>query len=446
MTSRNPRISPIHRPFFRARSIIRLTVAFALLTLGGEPFATTASIATGPANSFSDFNFAGGTIYPTRAEVRIGNVDVPPGATEVHVPITLDRPTPNTVAARVATRNGSGGTYGYEGKHFTKVDTWVIFRPGDPLVQTVRIPLRNFDAGRHFDLIFPSGVVGGVNGDGRGKISAVAGAAASHPQTAGFRKPREFSADGTLMYRLDPSCVKWSDRGSASAWSTRLPHGRTQLANAETGLYLDPALHQSPLPPIAVEEGDVVLRSQQLTSSIRYDGIDWKHGSAVLTGRKIPSTQIRYGQYEWEAMMPNRRGAWPALWLLPTSGWPPEIDVYEGFGYTPDFDFVRDISGNLHGGSGGKRTFVVPMRLNAEAAYGLSGFDRSYHRFAVDIAPDFITWFIDGQEVFQATNPFRGTTWFPIMNVAVKHKGDYGGSGVMRVRAFSVWAAPDRSD
>ena len=161
----------------------------------------------------------------------------------------------------------------------------------------------------------------------------------------------------------------------------------------------------------------------------------------------MPATHIRYGQYGWEAMMPDRRGAWPALWLLPTTGWPPEIDAYEGFGYSPDFDFARDISGNLHGGRKGKRRFTVPMRMNASAAYGIRGFESAYHRFAVDIAPDFITWFVDGQEVFQAVNPFRGTTWFPLMTVAVKHKGDYtGGSGTMRVRSLSVWQAADSTD
>lgn len=434
----------ILRSPLRSHGWLALTIGAGLCVITGQLLSPAASSTTAPVSTLKNFDFAKGTAYPARAEVRIGNVEVPPGATEAHVPVMLDRPTPNTVAARVRTRNGSGGLYGYEGTHFTKVDTWVFFRPGDPLMQTVRVPLRNFDADRHFDLIFPAGVVGGRNADGRGTITGVPGAKPSRPSTAGFRKPRKFTPRGKLTYRLNPANVAWTDGGSATAWSTRLPHGRTQPGNAETGLYLDPELHQSPRPPIAVEQGEVVLRSQRLEGTIQHDGTDWRHGAAVLTGLRMPATHIRYGQYQWEAKMPNRRGAWPALWLLPISGWPPEIDVYEGFGYSPDFDFARDISANLHGGTKGKRAFVVPMRLDAKGAYGISGFDTSYHRFAVDIAPDYITWFIDGEEVFQAVNPFRGTTWFPIMNVAVKHNGDYGGgSGAMRVRAFSVWAAPD---
>lgn len=428
----------------RSRMVVILAIAIVLVPFGLERLNSNAASTTAPSVPLAAFDFAGGTAYPARAEVRIGDVDIPPGASEVHVPIMLDRPTPNTIAARVLTRNGSGPRYGYEGKHFTKVDTWVFFRPGDPLVQTVRVPLRNLDEGRHFDLIFPAGVVGGKNAGGRGKITVVAKAAPSVARTSGFRPPRQFSPTSALAYRFDPGAADWTDGGTNTAWSTRLPHGRTQPGNAETGLYLDPEKHRSPLRPIAIENGELVLRSQQLPTGIRYDGKVWHHGAAVLTGEKMPATQIRYGQYEWEALMPNRRGGWPALWLLASGGWPPEIDVYEGFGYSPDFDFSRDISSNLHGGSGGNRTFVVPVRLDAKSAYRIDRFDTSYHRFAVDIAPDFITWFVDGKEVFQAMNPFRGTSWFPLMTVAVKCDGDYsGGSAEMRVRSFSVWSVEE---
>lgn len=449
--------------------MLGLLIAVGLSGCGGEDSAPAASIAPAPlpavayapsplaepisvgaaasraGNAYASFDFKNGTAYPAQARLQIGDVAIAPGATEAHVPVRIDRPTPNTIHARVRTRNGQGTGYAYEGRHFTAVDTVVVFRPGDPLIKTVRVPVRNMMVvGTHFDLFFPEGASGGVIGDGRGVIRVAAGATGNTARTAGFRAPRTFAPSGTLAYSLDPATIRWSDAGSSSAFSTRLPHGRTQPGNNETGLYLDPGLHPAPLPPIAVEQGELVLRSQQLVAAISHDGALWQHGAAVLTGQRMPATQVRFGQYEWEALMPDRRGGWPALWLLPTSGWPPEIDVYEGFGYVPDWNFAADISANLHGGSGGKRSFTVPMRINATRAYGLSGFASSYHRFAVDIAPDFITWFIDGREVYQAVNPFRGTNWFPLMNVAVKHQGDYsGGSGAMRVRAFRVWKSPD---
>lgn len=390
--------------------------------------------------AFADFDFAGGTAFPPRARVRIGDVAVAPGAREVHVPVTLDRPTPNTVHARVLTRNGRLPGGAIEGRHFERLDGVVVFRPGDPLVQTVRVSLRGMPEGARFELHFPEGVDGAHVADPRGQIRAVEGAPPTVARTAGFREPRRFAASGTPAYRLDPARARWSDGGGPEAFSTRLPHGRTQPGNAETGLYLDPDRHAAPRAPIAVEEGVLVLRSQELDRPIRHEGEMWRHGAAVLTGEKMPATHVAYGQYEWEAKMPDRRGAWPALWLLPTRGWPPEIDVYEGFGDSPDWNFARDISANLHGGAAGKRSFTVPLRIDARRFYGISGMSDGYHRYAVDIAPDFITWFVDGTEVYQAVNPFAGVTWFPLMNVAVKHEGAFtGGSGAMRIRAFTVW-------
>ncbi|MCL9999403.1 MAG: family 16 glycosylhydrolase [Erythrobacter sp.] len=399
--------------------------------------------ATTTTNPFAAFDFKGGTVYPAKAAVSIGTVSVPVGASEAFVPIRINRQTPNTVIVRVMTRNGTGTLAGIEGRHFQKVATTVFFRPGDPLEQTVRVPLVNMDAGRSFDIILPEGVVGGGVINSSARVTAVVGAKAGVAKTGGFRKARTFAPSGALAYQLDPAKVTWSDAGSAEAWRTRLPHGRTQPGNAETGLYLDPGLHPTAMPPFAIENGEVVIRSQQLASPILHDNTYWHHGAAMLTGQRMPATQLQYGQYEWTAMMPNRRGGWPALWLLPTSGWPPEIDVYEGFGYGSGWNFSKNISGNIHGGANGKRSFTALMQVNAANAYGLSGFDTSYHRFAVDIAPDFITWFVDGKETYQTVNPFKGTTWFPLMNVAVKKTGDYtGGTAEMRVRSFAVWKVP----
>ncbi len=412
-------------------------------SLTGLPEGATATTTT--VNPFATFDFKNGTAYPAKAAVSIGTVSVPVGAREAFVPVRINRATPNTVIVRVMTRNGSGTLAGVEGRHFQRVATTLFFRPGDALEQTVRIPLLSMDAGRTFDLILPEGVAGGQVINSSARITAVAGAAPTVAKTAGFRAPRTFAVNGTLSYTLDPATLKWSDAGAADTWRTRLSHGRTQPGNNESGLYLDPVLHSSPLPPLAIENGEVVIRSQQLLSPIYHDSQYWTHGAAILTGQRMPATQIQYGQYEWTAMMPNRRGGWPALWLLPASGaWPPEIDVYEGFGYSSGWNFSRNISGNIHGGASGTRTFTALMQVNAANAYGLSGFDTSYHRFAVDIAPDFITWFVDGKETYQTVNPFRGVTWYPLMNVAVKHgTADYvGGTGEMRVRTFGVWKRP----
>jgi hypothetical protein len=422
-------------------AVLALLACAALLP---SPGPVPQAAASGPARTLAGFDFAGGRRFPERPVIALGDVTVPPGARAAHVPVTLDRPPATTVVARVRTLNGQGQDKAYSGAHYDMLDRHVIFRPGDPLRQTVRVKLNALADGRTFAIAFPSGVLGAKVGKGRAAIRARAGAAPSRPERTRPGPPRAFAPDGAPDYTLEPATARWSPKGSAKSWATQLPHGRTQPGNNESGLYLDPDLHDSPRPSIARRDGALVLASQSLPRGIEHGGTTWRHGAVVLSGHKFQATHLTYGQIEWTARMPNRRGAWPALWLLPEHGWPPEIDVYEGFGYSRDWDFARDISANIHGGSGGKRSFTRLMRLDGRAVYDIGaekgGLDEAYHRFAVDIGPDTITWFIDGTEVYRALNPFPGTKWFPLMTVAVKHKGDYeGGSGAMHIRSMKLW-------
>src|SRR3546814_2016012 len=74
------------------------------------------------------------------------------------------------------------------------------------------------------------------------------------------------------------------------------------------------------------------MHTQKLRQPIAWDGVPYDYGAVVLSGHNTRPVQIGYGQYEFTAKMPNRRGSWPAFWLISTAGWPPEIDIYEGFG------------------------------------------------------------------------------------------------------------------
>ena len=79
--------------------------------------------------------------------------------------------------------------------------------------------------------------------------------------------------------------------------------------------------------------------------------------------------------------------------------------------------------------------------MNTDEVYGIGGFTKGFHSFAVDIQPHYITWFIDGKETYQAVNPFAGFRWYPIMNVAVKTTSDYtDGSGDMIVKDIKIYS------
>ncbi len=406
---------------------------------GGQSTVTVAAPAV--TNAFSTFDFANGTRLPAKATLSIEPAYYAPGASVAYVPVTLSQPTPNTVIARVTTVNGTDTTKAISGINYKTTSAVVIFRPNDPLRQTVAVPILSATQGQKFSLKLSEAPWGAYQGTASATVTADANQTATAAAVSGFRMPRTFRTYGTLQYEMTPATMRWSDAGGAGVWSTKLSHGRTQTANGETGLYLDGSLYPNAEAPLRYTDEGLVMHTQKLAAPINYQGTNYYYGSVVLSGHNTPTTQIGYGQYEWVAKMPTRRGSWPAFWLISTSGWPPEIDVYEGFGYQSYWNFDKHISATLHGGSGGVRTFQRGSVIQAEQAYQLSGFSTGYHRFAVDIGPEYITWFVDGLETYQSVNPFRGFRFYPIMDVAVKTTSAYDdGSGDMIVKSFRVWA------
>lgn len=398
---------------------------------------------TATTSSFSTFDFANGTKLPDKATLSIGNATFRPGTGTAYVPITLDRATPNTVIARVVTVNGSGTLRALSGYHYQTVDTVVIFRPGDPLTQTVAVPIIGAAEGQFFQLKLREAPWGGLQGQSVGTVTASSTATVTAKATGTFRAARTFAPTGTLQFELLKDTHKRSPDGGWDRWATSLSHGRTQVANGETGLYLDSSIWPGIEGPVYWSSKGLVLHTQKLATPIYYEGQSWKYGASVLDGRNFLASQIGYGQYEWDARMPNRRGTWPAFWLVSTSGWPPEIDIYEGFGYQSYWDFDRHVGQTIHGGSGGVRSFQRGVVIQTEQAYGIKGYSEDFHRFAVDIQRDYITWFVDGKETYQSVNPFQGFRWYPIMDVAVKTDSAFtDGSGDMIIRSFKIYSAP----
>ncbi|MYV52874.1 family 16 glycosylhydrolase, partial [Streptomyces sp. SID3212] len=142
----------------------------------------------------------------------------------------------------------------------------------------------------------------------------------------------------------------------------------------------------------------------------------------------------QYGRIESRIKIPRGQGIWPAFWMLGNGGggWPAqgEIDIMENVGFEPG-----TVHGTLHG----------PGYSGAEgigAGYTLPGgqqFADAFHTFAIDWAPNSITWSVDGN-VYQRRTPadLGGDAWvfnksfFMILNLAVGGywPGDPNGSTV----------------
>ncbi|WP_103503922.1 MULTISPECIES: ricin-type beta-trefoil lectin domain protein [unclassified Streptomyces] len=131
----------------------------------------------------------------------------------------------------------------------------------------------------------------------------------------------------------------------------------------------------------------------------------------------------QYGRVEARIKIPRGQGMWPAFWMLGSDyanvGWPQtgEIDIMENVGFEPG-----RVHGTLHGpgysaGGGIGASYTLP---------GGQRFADNFHVFAVDWAPDRITWSVDGN-VYQTRTPadLGGRQWvfnkpfFLILNFAV---------------------------
>jgi hypothetical protein len=247
-----------------------------------------------------------------------------------------------------------------------------------------------------------------------------------------------------LVFDVTGQNIKFDDQGSTDTFSTALSHGRTQVGNAETGYYgtVDMGGLQR------TDEG-LVLETRRLEEPVRIGtpAVEYPFLAVMLSGHRTKDTHFKYGSVEWVAKMPNRRYSWPALWLLPTGGWPPEIDVYEGFGYNQSWDFKSQLSTNLHGGDKLVRTFTRPaMRMRMDTFDQPNTLDSDFHTFAVTVTPEWITMFVNDVETMKYANPFRGETWYPLTNVAVKAPvdGSYDdGSGAMVLKSLKVWRSDE---
>ncbi|MFE7133247.1 ricin-type beta-trefoil lectin domain protein [Streptomyces sp. NPDC057638] len=167
------------------------------------------------------------------------------------------------------------------------------------------------------------------------------------------------------------------------------------------------------------------------------------YGSCQYTSARLNTAgkfAAAYGRVEARIKMTRGRGVWPAFWMLGHDfgqvGWPAsgEIDIMENVGHEPG-----RVHGTLHGpGYSGAGGVTGSYDLPAGQAFA-----DAFHTFAVDWAPDVITWSVDGR-VYQRRTPadLGGRSWvfnkpfFLILNLAVggDWPGDPDGSTVFPQR------------
>jgi beta-glucanase (GH16 family) len=136
----------------------------------------------------------------------------------------------------------------------------------------------------------------------------------------------------------------------------------------------------------------------------------------------------QYGYMEVRAKLPQGRGTWPAIWMLPEEnrfgGWPKngEIDIMEHVGYDPG-----RVHGTVH-----TEAFNHMIGTQKGGQVQVSSFAEEFHTYAVDWRADRMDFYLDGKLYFTFTNTGGNYTEWPfdqsfylILNIAVG--GNWGG-------------------
>ena len=203
-----------------------------------------------------------------------------------------------------------------------------------------------------------------------------------------------------------PDSLKWSYdiQGNASGWGNneKQYYTKGRLKNAE------------------VKDGFLNI------NAIKEDYKDFKYTSARLITKS--KGDWLYGRIEVKAKLPEGRGMWPAIWMLPTDwkygGWPAsgEIDIMENVGYDP---YV--IVASAHTAT---YNHVIGTQKNNKMT--LADCYTNFHVYALEWEANEYRVYIDDKLCFTFKNEGTGFKVWPfdqrfhlLLNVAVG--GNWGG-------------------
>jgi beta-glucanase (GH16 family) len=138
-----------------------------------------------------------------------------------------------------------------------------------------------------------------------------------------------------------------------------------------------------------ISNGNLVIRAIKE----KYTSTDGARDYTSARLRTLNKGDWKYGRFDIRAKMPQGKGLWPAIWMLPTDwaygGWASsgEIDIVELIGHEPNI-----IHGTIHFGG------EWPKNQSAGKAYTLQlgNFSDNFHVFTVEWEAQEIRWYVDG--------------------------------------------------
>ncbi|PBB35386.1 family 16 glycosylhydrolase [Mesorhizobium sp. WSM3868] len=213
-------------------------------------------------------------------------------------------------------------------------------------------------------------------------------------QPSQFQLPIDKS-DMTLSFSDDFNALNLHN-SQGGTWDTNFwwgaPNGSTLATNNELQWYIDANYAPtSSVHPFSVNNGVLTITAAQAPADIKPLINNYEYTSGILTTHD--SFSQTYGYFEMRADLPENAGAWPAFWLLPEDGsWPPELDVVERYGQTPNSLLMT-----AHTMETGTHT-MVGSTVNVMDTAG-------FHTYGLLWTPDKLVWTYDGVQVAEAATP-----------------------------------------
>jgi beta-glucanase (GH16 family) len=210
--------------------------------------------------------------------------------------------------------------------------------------------------------------------------------------------PNNPTANATLTFDDEFNSLNLSN-GTSGVWDTNYwynvtgdPNATNSLSsNGEQEWYIDANdSRTSSVKPWTTSNGVLTIKASPTPSDISSAVKNYQYVSGELNTHNSFSQQ--YGLFEMKAQLPAGQGFWPAFWMLPENGqWPPELDIMENLGQDTNNVYTTVHSTTLSNGMDAQKNAVTDTT--------------QYHTYAVDWEPDYVTWYIDGQEVHKTATP-----------------------------------------
>jgi beta-glucanase (GH16 family) len=184
------------------------------------------------------------------------------------------------------------------------------------------------------------------------------------------------------------------------------------------------------------EKQNVCVRDGKLVIEARKEVVDKSQYTSTRI-RTAKGISWQYGYIEVRAKLPEGRGTWPAIWMLPDTltygGWPAsgEIDIMEHVGFDQNV-----VHGTVH-----TLDFNHIKGTQVGKQKSVNAVHDTFHTYAINWTENKIEFFIDGEPYHAFENNGQGFSAWPfnqrfylILNIAVG-----GGWGGMKGVDENIW-------